>query len=206
MPVGPEDEFEPDWGVGPGTTGLELPSIAAEPVDHGTVDVRHRLMHGARLGIDVGGVLMRICDVRNPERCGFRPGAEDWVAMLIRSLGDTNAHIINRVSGSGTEWRLREFLRSSGFMARTGFLADNVHCCRTRSGMRCKSMVFQTSQPHPLSGRSCGVPYGHQHPDARVGNAFSLMPTMYACGRVAHPKRTPPHGIVTIADLGKVGC
>ncbi len=59
--VGPEDEFEPDWGVGPGTTGLELPSIAAEPVDHGTVEVRRqRLTHGARLGIDIGSVLMRI--------------------------------------------------------------------------------------------------------------------------------------------------
>ena len=34
--VGPEDEFEPDWRVGPGATCLELPSIAAEPVDHGT--------------------------------------------------------------------------------------------------------------------------------------------------------------------------
>jgi len=65
--AGPEDEFEPDWGAGPGTTGLELPSIAAEPVERGTVEVRHRLAHGARLGIDMGGVLMRIGDVRNPE-------------------------------------------------------------------------------------------------------------------------------------------
>ena len=52
-----------DWRVGPGAKGLELPPIAAEPVDHGTVEVRHRLMHGARLGIDIGGVLMRIGDV-----------------------------------------------------------------------------------------------------------------------------------------------
>ena len=68
--VGPEDEFEPDWGAGPGTTGLELPSMAeseAAPVDRGTVEVRHRLSHGARLGIDIGGVLMRTGDVRNPE-------------------------------------------------------------------------------------------------------------------------------------------
>jgi len=28
--------------------------------------------------------------------------------MMIRSLGDTNVHIISRVGGSGTEWRLRE--------------------------------------------------------------------------------------------------
>ena len=84
-------------------------------------------MHGARLGIDVGGVLMRIGDVRNLGRCGFRPGAEDWVAMMTGSLGDTNVHIISRVGGSGTERRLRELLRSSEFMARTGFLADNVH-------------------------------------------------------------------------------
>ena len=31
--AGPEDEFEPDWGAGPRTTDLELPPIAAEPVD-----------------------------------------------------------------------------------------------------------------------------------------------------------------------------
>ena len=68
--AGPEDEFEPDWGAGPGTTGLELPSMAeseAEPVDRGTVELRHRSMHGARLGIDIGGVLMSIGDVRNPK-------------------------------------------------------------------------------------------------------------------------------------------
>ena len=68
--AGPEDEFEPDWGAGPGATGLELPSMAeseAAPVDRGTVEVGHRLSHGARLGIDIGGVLMRTGDVRNPE-------------------------------------------------------------------------------------------------------------------------------------------
>ena len=58
--AGPEEDFEPDWGVGPGTTALVLPVIAAEPVDHGTVEVRHRLTHGARLGIDIGGVRPRI--------------------------------------------------------------------------------------------------------------------------------------------------
>ena len=41
---------------------LELPSIAAEPVDHGAVEVGRRLTHGARLGIDISGVLMRIGD------------------------------------------------------------------------------------------------------------------------------------------------
>ena len=65
--AGTEDDSEPDWGAGPGTTGLELPSMAeAEPVDSGTVEVRRRLMHGARLGIDIGGVMMRTGDVRNP--------------------------------------------------------------------------------------------------------------------------------------------
>ena len=96
-------------------------------MDHGTVEVRDRLMHGARLGIGIGGVLMRIGNVRNTVRCGFRRGAEDWVAMMIGIIGNTSVHIISRVSGSDTEWRLRELLRSSGFMARTGFLADNVH-------------------------------------------------------------------------------
>ena len=63
--------------------------------------------------------------------------------MMIGGLGDTNVHIISRVGGSGTEWRLRELLRSSGFMARTGFLADNVHFCRNRSGMNGKGIVFR---------------------------------------------------------------
>ena len=44
---------------------------------------------------------------------------------------------------SGTEWRLRELLRSSGFMARTCFLADNVHFCGNRSGMNGKGLVFR---------------------------------------------------------------
>ena len=52
-------------------------------------------MHGARLGIDIGGVLTRIGDVRNLERCGFRPAAEDRVAKRTGSLGDTNMHIIS---------------------------------------------------------------------------------------------------------------
>jgi hypothetical protein len=29
-----------------------------------------------------------------------------------------------------------------------------------------------------------------------------LIPTVYACGRVARPCWTPPHGIITISDLG----
>ena len=74
--AGPEDEFEPDWGAGPGTTGLELPSMAeseAAPVDRGTVEVGHRFSHGARLGIDIGGVFLRIGDDRNPEKVRLPP-------------------------------------------------------------------------------------------------------------------------------------
>ena len=64
--------------------------------------------------------------------------------MMIAGHGDTNVHIIiSRVGGSGTEWRLRECWRSSGFMARTGFLADNVHFCRNCSGMNGKGIVFR---------------------------------------------------------------
>ena len=114
-------------------------------------------MHGARLGIDLAGVLMRIGDVRNPARCSLRPGAEDWV---IRSLGDTSVHIISRGGRSGTEWRLREFRRSLGCMARTGVIADNVHFRRTRSGTHGKGTVFRQVNP-----------YGHQRPDAKVGDA-----------------------------------
>ena len=69
--------------------------------------------------------------------------------MMIGGLGDTNVHIISRVGGSGTEWRLREFLRSSGFMARTGFLADNVHFCRHRSGMYGKGVFCSDTSTSP---------------------------------------------------------
>ena len=106
-----------------------------------TVVARHWLPRGARLGIDIGGVLMRIGDVRHPEQCGFRPGAEDWVAMMISELGATNTHIISRVSGSGA--RLKVFLESSGFLVRTGFLPEDIHFCRHRSGVQGKGMVFR---------------------------------------------------------------
>ena len=78
--AGPEDEFEPDWGAGPGAAGLELLSIAEEPVDHGTAEVRHGLMHGARLGIDIGGVLMRIGEVRKTGKVRLPPwrGGIGW--------------------------------------------------------------------------------------------------------------------------------
>ena len=127
---------------------------------------------------------MRIGDVRNPERCGFRPGAEDWVATMIGSIGKTNVHIISRVGGSGTEWRLRELLRSSGFMARTGFLADNVHVCRNRSVMHGKGIVFRhLNLTHFLDDHEeCFVDISTQMQGSAV---LFLIPTVYACGRVA---------------------
>jgi len=123
---------------------------------------------------------MRIGDVRNREGCGFRLGAEDWVAMMIRSLRGTNVHIISRVGGSSTERRLREFLRSSGFMEQTGFIADNVHFRSACSGTRGKGVVFRN-----LSGRSRGLPYGHPQPDARVGDALS--DSNHVCQRLCQP-------------------
>ena len=162
-------------GVGPGNTGLELPSIAAEPVDHGTVEIRHRLMHGVRLGIDLPGVLMRVGDVRNPARCSFRLGAEDY----------TNVHIISGGGGSCTEWRLRGFRRSSGYMARTSFFVDSVRCCRARSGVRDKGMVFRHLNPTHFLDDHVECFYGHQHPDARVGNAFS--DSNHVCQRPGRP-------------------
>ena len=81
LTAGPEDEFEPDWGAGPGAAGLEFPTgtrrnpRTVAPWSSGT-----GRMHGARLGMDIGG------------RCGFRPAAEDKMAMMTGSLGDTHAH------------------------------------------------------------------------------------------------------------------
>ena len=124
--------------------------------------------------------------------------------MMIGSLGNTNVHIISRVGGSGTEWRLREFLRSSGFMARTGFLADNVHFCRNRSGMNGKGMVFIHLNPTRFVDDhvECLTDINAQTQGSAM---LFLIPTMYASGRVDHFSWTPPHGIVTIFDLGEVG-
>ena len=63
--------------------------------------------------------------------------------MMIRNIGTANVHIINKASGSGTERRLKDFWKPSGFMARTSFIAGHIHFCRARSGVRGK--VFGTS-------------------------------------------------------------
>ena len=126
--------------------------------------------------------------------------------MVIGSTGNTNVHIISRVSGSGAEWRLRELLRSSGFMARTGLLAETSTFCRARSGVHGKGVMLRHLNL---------TLFVDDHVDCLTdistqmqGSAtlFFLIPTMYASGRVDQPNRTPPHGIVTISDLGEVGC
>ena len=182
---------------------LSLPGVA--PV----VTVAHRLPRGARLGIDIGGVLMRIGDVRHPEQCGFRPGAEDWVAMTITELGATNTHIISKVSGSGT--RLKNFLGSSGFFVRTGFLPENIHFCRHRSGVQGKGMVFRRlNLTHFVDDRiDCLTDIATQTQRSAV---LFLIPTMYASGRVddanvAYVRSTlTAHGIEIIQNLFAVGC
>ena len=125
--------------------------------------------------------------------------------MMTGSLGDTNVHKINRDGGSGTERRLREFLRSSEFMARTGFLADNVHFCRARRGMHGEGMVFRH-----LNLTHCGDDHVERLTDISTQTQGSAVlfhiPTVYASGRVAQPSRTPPHGIITSSGLGEVGC
>ena len=104
--------------------------------------------------------------------------------MMTDSLGDTNVHIISRVDGSGTERRRRDYLRSSEFVVRTGFLADDI-LGRARRGMRGEGLVFRHCPlPHPLFGR--GMPHGHQHPDARVGRAFAD-PSRVLCRRPGRP-------------------
>jgi hypothetical protein len=157
--AGPEDEFEPDWGAGPGTAGLEFPpGTRRNPRTVAPWSSGSGRMHGARLGMDIGG------------KCGFRPAAEGRVAMMTGSLGDTSVHIISRVNGSGTERRLRDF---GGVLGIRG--ADRVS-----RGLRplwpCppwhawRGPGVQTPLPRPLFGR--GVPHGHQHPDTRVGRCF----------------------------------
>ncbi len=121
--------------------------------------------------------------------------------MMIRGIRDTNVHIISRVGGSGTERRLREFLRSSGFMARTGFLADNVHVCRDCSGLRGKCVVFRRFNFTHWLGDHVDI-----HTQTQGSATLFLIPTMYASGHVNQSCGTPPHGIETISDLGEIGC
>ena len=117
-------------------------------------------------------------------------------------LGDTNVHVITRVDGSGTERRLKEFLRSSEFVARTGFLADNAHFCRTRRGMHGEGTVFRHLNLTHFSDDhvECLTDINTQTQGSAV---LFLIPTLYANGRAVQPCRTPPHGIVTISDLGR---
>ena len=90
-------------------------------------------------------------------------------------------------------------------MARTGFLADNVHLCRHRTGMNGKGVVFRHLHlTHFVDDHEeCLVDISTQMHGSAV---LFLIPTVYACGRVARPCWTPPHGTITISDLGEVGC
>ena len=90
-------------------------------------------------------------------------------------------------------------------MAQTGFLGDNVHFCRTRRGMHGEGMVFiHLNLTHFLDDRvECLTDISTQTQGSAV--LLHILP-VYAGDRVAQPCRTPPHGTVTISDLGEVGC
>ena len=90
-------------------------------------------------------------------------------------------------------------------MARTGFLADNVHFCRHRSGVYGKGVVFRHLHlTHCVDDHEeCLVDISTQMQGSTV---LFLIPTVYACGRVARPCGAPPHGIITISNLGEVRC
>ena len=86
-----------------------------------------------------------------------------------------------------------------------GFFADNIHCCRARSGMRSKGVVFRHLQLTHFADDSVNCPMDIGAQTQGLATLF-LIPTMYASGRVHDPNWTPPHGIVTILGLGKAGC
>ena len=90
-------------------------------------------------------------------------------------------------------------------MARTGFLADHVHFCRNRSGMNGKGIVFRhLNLTHFVDDHEeCLVDINTQMQGLAM---VFLIPTVYACGRVARPCWTPPHGIITMSVVGVVGC
>ena len=122
--------------------------------------------------------------------------------MMTDSLGDTNAHIISRVDGSGTERRRRDYLRSSEFVVRTGFLADDI-LGRARRGTHGEGLVFRHLCLAHLFGR--GVPHGHQHPDTRVGRCYRIS---LPCAPVTGSPNPVGHHCTAVAlsDLGEVGC
>jgi hypothetical protein len=114
--------------------------------------------------------------------------------MMTDSLGDTNVHIISRVDGSGTERRRRDYLRSSEFVVRTGFLADDI-LGRARRGMHGEGLVFRHLCLTHFSDEECLTDISTQ----TQGSAVLLqIPPVYAGGRVAQPCRTPPHGRRTL--------
>ena len=92
-------------------------------------------------------------------------------------------------------------------MARTGFLADNVHFCRTCRSMHGESMVLrQFNLTYLLDDHVERLTdINTQTQGSAVLFAFQI-PPVHASGRVAQPCRTPPRGTVTISDLGEVGC
>ena len=114
---------------------------------------------------------------------------------MFSDIGNTNAHIIIRFSGSGTEARLRNFWLSSGFMARTGFLADNIHFCRARSGVHGKGVVFRhVNRTDFVDDRvDCLMDIGAQ---TQGSATVLLILTVYASGQVDQPNWTQPHGTV----------
>jgi len=114
--------------------------------------------------------------------------------MMTDSLGDTNVHIISRVDGSGTERRRKDYLRSSEFVVRTGFLADDI-LGRARRGMHGEGLVFRRLCLAHCLDAECLTDVRTQ----TQGSAVLLhIPPVYAGGRVAQPCRTPPHGRRTL--------
>ena len=73
-------------------------------------------------------------------------------------------------------------------MARTGFLADNVHFCRTRSGVHGKGMVFRHLNLTKFLDDhvECLTDISSQTQGSAM---LFLIPTMYANGRVDRPIR-----------------
>jgi hypothetical protein len=173
----------------------------------------HVLGTGSRLGIDVGGVLIRMGVGRALSRNGFRHGAQQWVKCMVANLGKDAVHIISRVSTDSMKHNIVDYLTSSGFLQDTGFCLDNIHFCRTKAGPDGKGQVFaRFGLTHFVDDSvECLTDIRTTYRGTSSPKLY-LVPTMLATGKPRDWQDTLRDawlhrpGITAIRDLGALAC
>ncbi|CAJ1376391.1 unnamed protein product [Effrenium voratum] len=95
----------------------------------------------ARIGFDIGGVIVRHRDMFDSEvdtagltgedylEVQAAPLALESLAAVVACLGAGNVHIISKC-GPETESRTRQWMDKTGFFEKTGIQRENLHFCR----------------------------------------------------------------------------